>query len=43
MGYKVIKKNQEKSILNDINGEKAPLSWLKRTLTFKDDNPYASW
>ena len=43
MGDKVIKKFHEKSILNGINGEKAPFSWLKKTVTFKYDNPYASW
>ena len=43
MGDKVIKTIHEKSILNGINGEKAPLLWLKKTLTFKDDNTYASW
>ena len=43
MGDKVIQKLHEKSILNGINGDKAPLSWLKKTLTFKDDNPYAYW
>ena len=32
MGDKVIKTIHEKSILNGINGEKAPLSWLKKTL-----------
>ena len=37
MGDKVIKKIHEKPILNGINGEKAPLSLLKKTLTFKDD------
>ena len=43
MGDNVIKKIHEKSILNGINGKKAPLSWLKKTLTFKDYNTYASW
>ena len=43
MGDKVIKTIHEKSILNGINGEKAPMSWLKKTLTSKDDNTYASW
>ena len=37
MGDKVIKKVHGKSILNGKNGEKAPLSWLKKTLTFKYD------
>ena len=32
MGDKVIKKINEKSILNDINGDKAPLSSLKKIL-----------
>ena len=32
MGDKVIKKSYEKSILNDINGDKAPLSWMKKLL-----------
>ena len=36
MGDKVIKKNHEKSIVNGKNGKKAPLSLLKKTLTFKD-------
>ena len=43
MGDKVIKTIHDKSIINGINGNKTPLSWLKKTLTFKDDNPYASW
>ena len=37
MGDRVIKKINEKSIVNGKNGEKAPLSLLKKTLTFKDD------
>ena len=32
MGEKVIKLFYDKSILNDINGDKAPLSWLKKLL-----------
>ena len=32
MGDKVIKKSYEKSIINDNNGDKAPLSWLKKLL-----------
>ena len=32
MGDKVIKTIHEKSILNGINGEKAPFSWLKKLL-----------
>ena len=30
MGDKVVKNNHEKSIINTINGEKAPLSLLKK-------------
>ena len=37
MGDKFIKKHHEKSIVNGKNGEKAPFSLLKKTLTFKDD------
>ena len=37
MGDKVIKKLHEKSIVNEKNGKKAPLSLLGKTLTFKDD------
>ena len=37
MGDKVMKKNHDISNLNGVNGEKAPLSLLKKTLTFKDD------
>ena len=47
MGDKVIKTNHEKSILNGVNGEKAPLSFLKKTITFKDDkiknNAYSNY
>ena len=32
MGDKVIKNSYEKSTLNDINDNKAPLSWLKKLL-----------
>ena len=37
MGDKVVKKIHEKSIINGVNGEKAPLSLLKKKLAFKDD------
>ena len=30
MGDKVIKTNHENSILNGINGDKAPFSWLEK-------------
>ena len=32
MDDKVIKTIYEKSILNDINGDKSPLSWLEKLL-----------
>ena len=35
MGDKVIKKSYEKSILHDINNNKAPLSWLRKFLPSK--------
>ena len=37
MGDKIVKKIHEKSIINGVNGEKAPLSSLEKKLTFKDD------
>ena len=37
MGDKVVRKFHEKSIINGVNGEKAPLSLLKKKLAFEDD------
>ena len=37
MGDKIVKTIHEKSIINGVNGEKSPLSLLKKKLTFKDD------
>ena len=37
MGDKVVKNMYEKSIIDGVNSEKAPLFLLKKKLAFKDD------
>ena len=37
MGDKVVKEFHEKFIIDDVNGEKAPLSFLRKKLAFEDD------